>query len=234
MTTHLQSAGAQTEQQPIRMVRTKGSEMWEQVDPESFEFCEQDSDYECREFYTAPIAQTAPQHFDDRAVDRFAIAMKAKMAAARAKGRGGWFDRLQCSDKRLARLLVEHLSKGNEGTFEDVAIFAMMLHQRGEDPQVLAEAAEAPIKKERGAALELGVKAMESKTAPQPEQSGLVEALKADRDQLLAAAVFFFGMATGGLEESECGEWDRHEAKIDAALSGSPEGLLRSAQGGAE
>lgn len=39
------------------------------------------------------------------------------------------------------------------------------------------------------------------------------------RDRLLAAAVFFFGMATGGLEESECGEWDQHEATIDAELS---------------
>ncbi len=115
----------------------------------------------------APIAQTAPQHFDDRAIDRFAAAMKTKMAAARAKGRDGWFDRIKCPEKRLARMLVEHLSKGNDGTFEDVANFCMMLHQRGEDPQALAEAAEAPIKKARGEALELGVRALESRAAPQ-------------------------------------------------------------------
>jgi len=117
--------------------------------------------------YAAPIAQTAPQHFDDRAIDRFAAAMKTKMAAARAKGRDGWFDRIKCPEKRLARMLVEHLSKGNDGTFEDVANFCMMLHQRGEDPQALAEAAEAPIKKARGEALELGVRALESRAAPQ-------------------------------------------------------------------
>lgn len=52
---------AQDEQQPVLMVRTKGSPMWEQIGAESFEFCQQDSDYECREFYAAPIAQPAPQ-----------------------------------------------------------------------------------------------------------------------------------------------------------------------------
>ncbi|MHA3884625.1 hypothetical protein [Stutzerimonas degradans] len=113
----------------------------------------------------AHIAQTAPQpaqgglpdprqwtdqHPDDAAVDRFAAAMKAKLAAARAKGRGGWDDPNVCSVEFLAQLLVEHLGKGNTGTFEDVANFAMMLHQRGADPKVLAEAA-----------------------APHPEQSGL-------------------------------------------------------------
>jgi hypothetical protein len=134
--------------------------------------------------YAAPIAQTAPQHPDDAAVDRFAAAMKAKLAKSRAKGRGGWDDPNVCSVEFLAQLLVEHLGKGNAGTFEDVANFAMMLHQRGADPKVLAEAAEAPIKKARGEALELGVRALESKTAPQPEQSGLVEAL-ADAAQSL-------------------------------------------------
>lgn len=123
--------------------------------------------------YADPIAQTAPQHPDDEAVDRFATAMKVKLAAARAKGRGGWDDPSVCSVEFLAQLLVEHLGKGNAGTFEDVANFAMMLHQRGADPMVLAEAAEAPIKKARGEALELGVRALESKsehTEPAPAQ----------------------------------------------------------------
>lgn len=88
----------------------------------------------------APIAQTAPQHPDDAAVDRFAAAMKAKLAKSRAKGRGGWDDPNVCSVEFLAQLLVEHLGKGNAGTFEDVANFAMMLHQRGADPMVLANA----------------------------------------------------------------------------------------------
>lgn len=99
-------------------------------------------------------AQTEQQHPDDAAVDRFAAAMKAKLAAARAKGRGGWDDPNVCSVEFLAQLLVEHLAKGNAGTFEDVANFAMMLHQRGAEPKVLADAA-------RPAQTE------------QPEQSGL-------------------------------------------------------------
>ncbi|MCF6783371.1 hypothetical protein [Stutzerimonas stutzeri] len=94
----------------------------------------------------AILAQPAPveqveQHSDDAAVDRFADAMKAKLANGRAKGRGGWEDPEACSVEFLARLLVDHLAKGNAGTFEDVANFAMMLHQRGADPRVLAEAA---------------------------------------------------------------------------------------------
>lgn len=90
---------------------------------------------------TAP-AQPAV-HPDDAAVDRFAAAMKAKLAKAREKGRGGWDDPAQCSVEFLAKLLVGHIGKGNAGTFEDVANFAMMLHQRGADPQVLAREAAA-------------------------------------------------------------------------------------------
>jgi hypothetical protein len=80
-------------------------------------------------------------HSDDLAVDRFADAMKAKLARSRQKGRGGWDNKTQCSGEHLANLLVEHLEKGNEGTFEDVANFAMMLHQRGENPEVFARMA---------------------------------------------------------------------------------------------
>lgn len=81
------------------------------------------------------------QHPDDAAVDRFAVAMKTKLAAAREKGRGGWDNPATCSVEYLADLLVDHVGKGNAGTFEDVANFAMMLHQRGADPAVLASAA---------------------------------------------------------------------------------------------
>ncbi|HDZ8980333.1 TPA: zinc finger-like domain-containing protein [Aeromonas veronii] len=81
------------------------------------------------------------QHSDDAAVDRFAAAMKVKLAAARTKGRGGWDDPAACSVEYLADLLVDHVGKGNCGTFEDVANFAMMLHQRGADPAVLAHSA---------------------------------------------------------------------------------------------
>ncbi|MGG4629349.1 hypothetical protein ACLPGS_10260 [Stenotrophomonas maltophilia] len=69
------------------------------------------------------------QHADDLAVDAFAAAMKAKMAAARAKGRGGWEDPAQCSADGLSRMLRDHVEKGDP---RDVANFCMMLHQRGE------------------------------------------------------------------------------------------------------
>lgn len=90
-------------------------------------------------------ARTEPEtrHADDLAVDRFARAMKRKLAKAREKGRGGWDDPDQCSGEMLARMLVEHLYKGNPGNLEDIGNFAMMMHQRGEDPEQLAEAARA-------------------------------------------------------------------------------------------
>jgi len=69
------------------------------------------------------------RHPDDRAVDAFAIAMKLKLAEARAKGRGGWHDPAQCSAEDLSRMLREHVEKGDP---RDVANFCMMLHQRGE------------------------------------------------------------------------------------------------------
>lgn len=90
----------------------------------------------------AALAGKLPaQHSDDTAVDRFAVAMKTKLASARAKGRSGWDEPAACSVEYLADLLVDHVGKGNSGTFEDVANFAMMLHQRGADPAVLAHSA---------------------------------------------------------------------------------------------
>lgn len=68
-------------------------------------------------------------HADDLAVDRFAIAMKAKLAKKRAEGRGGWEDKNQCTGAFLSTLLREHVDKGDP---VDVANLAMMLHQRGE------------------------------------------------------------------------------------------------------
>jgi hypothetical protein len=74
----------------------------------------------------ATPAQPVP-HSDDLAVDRFAAAMKAKMAASRAKGRGGWDDERQCPMAKLSNMLIAHARKGDP---VDVANFAMMLHQR--------------------------------------------------------------------------------------------------------
>lgn len=70
------------------------------------------------------------RHPDNVAVDRFAIAMKAKLASARAKGRSGWDDPAQCTDEYLSKLLRMSLQKGDP---VDLANYAMMLHQRGCD-----------------------------------------------------------------------------------------------------
>lgn len=75
-----------------------------------------------------PPATPLP-HPDDLAVDRFAAAMKSKLAVARTKGRGGWDRKNECSAEDLSRLLREHIEKGDP---VDVANFCMMLHQRGE------------------------------------------------------------------------------------------------------
>ena len=76
-------------------------------------------------------ASVAPgdAHPDDIAVDRFAAAMKAKLAQKRAEGRGGWDDKSQCSQDQLSLMLRAHVAKGDP---VDVGNFAMMLHQRGE------------------------------------------------------------------------------------------------------
>ncbi|MDW9588695.1 hypothetical protein GOA80_22005 [Sinorhizobium meliloti] len=74
-------------------------------------------------------ADEGEPHPDDLAVDRFAAAMKAKLAKKRDEGRGGWEDKDQCSNAFLSRLLVEHVQKGDP---VDVGNLAMMIHQRGE------------------------------------------------------------------------------------------------------
>lgn len=65
------------------------------------------------------------QHSDDIAVDRFAAAMKEKLALAREKGRGGWE---HCPQAALSRMLREHVNKGDP---RDVANFCMMLWNNG-------------------------------------------------------------------------------------------------------
>lgn len=66
---------------------------------------------------------TTPAHLDDAAIDRFAVAMKAKMATARAKGRSSW---QTYAPVYLSSLLREHVEKGDP---VDVANFCMMLHE---------------------------------------------------------------------------------------------------------
>lgn len=78
-----------------------------------------------------PTAMGEPvlPHPDDVAVDRFAAAMKSKLAVARGKGRGGWQDKTDCTQQHLSDGLRAHVAKGDP---RDVANFAMFLHQRGE------------------------------------------------------------------------------------------------------
>lgn len=66
--------------------------------------------------------QTTALHPDDLAVEQFAAAMKAKLAAGRAKGRSGWET---CPEARLLYMLHEHIGKGD---MRDVANIAMMIH----------------------------------------------------------------------------------------------------------
>ena len=76
------------------------------------------------------LARTAVnQHPDDEAVDRFAAAMHAKMAQARAKGKEGWDDPERCSIDRLIELLDLALLAAE---WVDVANYAMMLWARGQ------------------------------------------------------------------------------------------------------
>lgn len=80
-------------------------------------------------------------HPDDEAVDRFAEALKAKLADARAKGRGGWQEDESGMQQRLSDMLREHVAKGDP---RDVANFCMFLHQRGEAILPPREAAQEP------------------------------------------------------------------------------------------
>ena len=66
------------------------------------------------------------QHSDDLAVDRFATAMKEKLAQARAKGRCGWEE---CAPADLSAMLYEHVEKGDP---RDVANFCMFLWSLGQ------------------------------------------------------------------------------------------------------
>lgn len=69
-------------------------------------------------------------HTDDKGVDQFAAAMKAKLKYSREiKGRGGWDNKNGVTSGYLSRLLREHVEKGDP---LDVGSLAMMIHQRGD------------------------------------------------------------------------------------------------------
>lgn len=77
---------------------------------------------------TAPLLRPEPKcakHPDDEAVDRFAQAMKEKLAAVREKGRSGW---QTCSQDGLSWMLRDHVAKGDP---RDVANFCVFLWELG-------------------------------------------------------------------------------------------------------
>ncbi|OMS46518.1 hypothetical protein AQ742_29580 [Burkholderia pseudomallei] len=78
------------------------------------------------EHAAAPIDELTQAAFDERAVDRFVEAMKAKLADARTKGRRGW---QHCEPQDLSRMLREHVEKGDP---RDVANFCAFLWNMGE------------------------------------------------------------------------------------------------------
>lgn len=92
------------------------------------------AEMQCR-IIAAIKGESYAKHLDDAAVDRFAVAMKNKLAAARAKGRGGW-DGSECNSQRLSDMLRAHVEKGDP---RDVANFCMFLHERGEAIQPAKE-----------------------------------------------------------------------------------------------
>ena len=65
-------------------------------------------------------------HKDDEAVDRFAAAMKRKLAQKRREGRRGW---QKCSVPVLKHMLDEHVKKGDP---VDIGNFAMMIWNKQE------------------------------------------------------------------------------------------------------
>ncbi len=77
----------------------------------------------------APQRVTEPgaYHPDDTAIDKFAAAMKRKMAQKREQGRGGWSNPSECTVAFLSDCLRKHVDKGDP---VDIGNFAMMLFNR--------------------------------------------------------------------------------------------------------
>lgn len=88
-------------------------------------------------YKAAPDPKALPigtNHPDARAVDRFAVAMKAKLAKKRAEGRCGWDDPEQCHIDYLVQLLMEQIHERAVLDPVDIGNLAMMIHQRPETP----------------------------------------------------------------------------------------------------
>lgn len=196
----------------------------------------------CDEFYRRPRAmqeampaQGGGEHPDDIAVDRFAAAMKAKLAKKRAEGYGGWEDKEECPAQRLSDLLRNHVEKGDP---VDVGNLAMMLHQRGERiarpaPEVKDGAAKRPedmSEDELIATLKpLSPVGLVENTTPAPAASDeLVERLRREDEQVrrdcehAPQKVKVFSTLAGEAAariEADAAEMERKDARI-AELEG--------------
>lgn len=89
------------------------------------------------EILSSLLPETEGDVYDNQAVDMFAVALKVKMHRSRMKGRSGWQHREQCPTDMLMRDMAEHLLKGNEGTWEDVATYCLFMWARGDNPEQL-------------------------------------------------------------------------------------------------
>lgn len=133
----------------------------------------------------APVAAHAA-HPDDAAVDRFAAALKEKLAIARGKGRSGWEN---MDPAELSLMLREHVEKGDP---RDVANFCMFLWALGE-----------PI---GSSVLPYGKRAV----APQPSAAAVRNAALEEVEQLCAQQTKFWEEAAraeesvGPLYHSAC------------------------------
>lgn len=76
-------------------------------------------------------------HPDGEALAIFTAAMHERLVKARKAGRSGWDDPAECSVASLARLLILNVASGDHVS---VANYAMMLEQRGAEPEVLLDA----------------------------------------------------------------------------------------------
>ncbi len=78
------------------------------------------------------LAKSEPRDFieqyaDDKLTAYAKLAMQEKLDAARSKGRGGWWNKDECSIAQLREMLQEHVEKGD---MVDVMNFAAMIFTR--------------------------------------------------------------------------------------------------------
>lgn len=116
---------------------------------------------------------------DDDAVNNFAVAMKGKLAQARAKGRSGW---QECSPISLSAMLREHVEKGDP---VDVANFCMFLWDLGHPINAPLSAGTSAADKLTTAIYEtaqrLGIANGDHSTISSPEALHLLECIKGQK-----------------------------------------------------